>query len=133
MDTDFSALASMVQKLMDNPAVGDMLGGLMGSSQPEKTTERESASETTPVKEASKDAPKGEAKEAIAVSRLLPKQYDKARAEKLLYAIKPYLNPTRCSIIDKCVSVMQITDLMGALGGLEGMLDLGKPRKDGDS
>lgn len=133
MDTDFSALASMVQKLMENPAVGDMLGGLMGSSQPEETTQMESMAEPSSAKDYTKDSSKEEAKEAMAVSRLLPKKYDKARAEKLLYAIKPYLNPTRCSIIDKCVSVMQITDVMGALRGLEGMLDLGKPRKDGDS
>ncbi len=129
MDSDFSALASMVQKLIENPAVGDMLGGLMVGAQKEGADQKEKPAETFPLK----DSPKVEEKEAVAVSRLIPKKYDKARAEKLLYAIKPYLNPTRCAIIDKCVSVMQITDLMGALGGLEGMLDMGKTRKDGDT
>jgi len=50
------------------------------------------------------------------------KKHDKAQAEKLLYALKPYLNKNRCEIIDKCVSVMQITDIVSAFGGIEGLL-----------
>ncbi|MBE6541982.1 MAG: hypothetical protein E7672_06000 [Ruminococcaceae bacterium] len=49
------------------------------------------------------------------------KRYDKAKAEKLLRALKPYLNNGRGEIIDKCVSVMQVTDVMGALQGLDGI------------
>lgn len=53
-----------------------------------------------------------------------PKKYDKSRAEKLMAALKPYLNPGRCEIIDKCVSVMQIGDVMEALQGIEGLTKL---------
>lgn len=49
------------------------------------------------------------------------KKYDKARAEKLLFALKPYLNHNRCEMIDRCVSVMQITDIMGAIEGVSGI------------
>ncbi len=65
--------------------------------------------------------------EAKAVSAVLPKKYDKSRAEKLMAALKPYLNSSRCEIIDKCVSVMQITDVMEALQGIEGIAGL-KPK-----
>ncbi len=49
------------------------------------------------------------------------KKYDKARAEKLLFALKPYLNRSRCEMIDRCVSVMQITDIMSAIEGVSGI------------
>lgn len=62
----------------------------------------------------------------------LPKKYDKAKAEKLLYAIKPYLSQTRCEMIDKCVSVMQLGDVMGSLGGLDGLLGSGKKNHGGE-
>lgn len=50
-----------------------------------------------------------------------PKKYDKARAEKLMSALKPYLSKSRCDMIDKCVSVIQITDVVEALQGLDGL------------
>ena len=50
------------------------------------------------------------------------RKHDKAQAEKLLNALKPYLSKNRCEIIDKCVSVMQITDIVSAFGGIEGIL-----------
>jgi len=62
--------------------------------------------------------------ESKAVSAILPKKYDKSRAEKLMAALKPYLSSSRCEIIDKCVSVMQITDVMEALQGIEGIAGL---------
>ncbi|MBO5256834.1 MAG: hypothetical protein J6N32_13195 [Clostridia bacterium] len=65
--------------------------------------------------------------EVKAVSAILPKKYDKSRAEKLMAALKPYLSSNRCEIIDKCVSVMQITDVMEALQGIEGIPGL-KPK-----
>ena len=65
--------------------------------------------------------------EAKAVAAILPKKYDKSRAEKLMAALKPYLSSNRCEIIDKCVSVMQITDVMEALQGIEGIAGL-KPK-----
>ena len=43
------------------------------------------------------------------------------KRNKLLSALKPYLSRNRCEIIDKCVSVIQITDIVEALQGLEGL------------
>ncbi len=47
------------------------------------------------------------------------KSYDKAKAEKLLVALKPYLSKSRCGIIDKCLSIMQIYGVMGVLGSMD--------------
>ena len=57
-------------------------------------------------------------------------RYDKGKAEKLLCALKPYLNSGRGEIIDRCLSVMQISDIARAIGGLEGIADA--MRKGGD-
>ena len=57
-------------------------------------------------------------------------RYDKGKAEKLLCALKPYLNSGRGEIIDRCLSVMQISDIARAIGGLEGITDA--MRKGGD-
>ncbi len=46
-------------------------------------------------------------------------RYDKARAARLMSALKPYLSPERCGMIDKCMSVMQIGDVMTVLRGLD--------------
>lgn len=51
-------------------------------------------------------------------------KYDKARAAKLMQALKPYLTHERAEIIDKCLSVMQLTDIVGALGGIDGLLGM---------
>ena len=52
---------------------------------------------------------------------IIQKKYDKSKAEKLMTAIKPYLSKNRCEIIDKCVTVMQLTDVVSAFGGLENL------------
>lgn len=57
-----------------------------------------------------------------------PKKYDKARAEKLMSALKPYLSKNRCDMIDKCVSVIQLTDVVEALQGLEGLTKQSRPK-----
>ncbi|MBR5253128.1 MAG: hypothetical protein IKV39_04540 [Clostridia bacterium] len=46
-------------------------------------------------------------------------RFDKGRATKLMSAIKPYLSAERCTMIDKCMSVMQIGDIMSVLSGLD--------------
>lgn len=45
-------------------------------------------------------------------------KFNKARATKLMSALKPYLSAERCTMIDKCMSVMQIGDIMSVLYGL---------------
>ena len=46
-------------------------------------------------------------------------KFDRGRASKLMSALKPYLSSERCTMIDKCMSVMQIGDIMSVLYGLD--------------
>ena len=48
-------------------------------------------------------------------------RYDKTRATRLMSALKPYLSPERCTMIDKCMSVLQLGDVMTVLRGLDGL------------
>lgn len=134
-------LSSMVQKIMQNPEFTNMVKELRGEMQGQQNDDKQqsggdksgdiSAEMMSKLPEImSMLSPMlgkldgGESRTASPVqkSEVVPKKYDKAKAEKLLYAIKPYLSTSRCDIIDKCVSVMQITDVMGALGGLEELM-----------
>jgi len=99
---------------MLKPLIGE--GGGKTEETPVKT---DSSAETIPPER--QDSVPASAEASKAVSALLPKRYDKNRAEKLMSALKPYLNASRCEIIDKCVSVMQITDVVGALQGIESL------------
>lgn len=47
---------------------------------------------------------------------------NRRNAERLLAALRPYLSAGRCGIIDKCVSVMQITEMIDASGALGSLL-----------
>ena len=49
-------------------------------------------------------------------------KYDKNKAEKLMCALKPYLSQTRCDMIDKCLSLLQLGDVVTVLGGMEDFL-----------
>ncbi len=101
----------MMKKL---PDVMNMVSSMFGSSS-EAKAESSAESVVAPVA--------GDAKP-------VSPRYDKGKAEKLLYALKPYLNSGRCEIIDRCLSVMQISDIARAIGGLEGIADA--MRKGGD-
>lgn len=140
-----SSIAQMVEQIMKNPEFAGIVNELRGGagetpqiSQTEilsrlpdvmamlKPLVGETAApppdipEISAKPEESSPSPKPE-EPGKAVSAVFPKKYDKNRAEKLMAALKPYLNRNRCEIIDKCVSVIQITDIVEALQGLEGL------------
>lgn len=92
--------------------VSPLLGGKGGSDKAEKEADSKS--------ERADEAGEGEEKSKAAFKSV--QKYDKGKAEKLMCALKPYLNPERCLIIDRCLSVMQLTDVVGALGGLDGII-----------
>lgn len=94
----------MMEKL---PGVISMVSPLIGGNTSEGETKEKS------------EGTKSEEKPA-------PQKYDKGKAEKLMGALKPYLKPERQQIIDKCMSVMQLSDVVGAFGGLEDLM--GKPK-----
>lgn len=117
-DAPAASPVSQTEILSRLPDVMAMLGPLIG----ENNASSGGKPEDTPVTEAEKESPKPPEEEPSgAVSAFQPKKYDRNRAEKLMAALKPYLNPNRCEIIDKCVSVIQITDIVGALQGIEGL------------
>lgn len=140
---DNNDLSSMIQKIMQNPEFAGMVSELRGEDGKKSTEDitgemmahlpdvlamvAPMLGNSTSASSEIPDAPENSVKEPddktkpTAPSEILPKKYDKAKAEKLLYAIKPYLSTSRCEIIDKCVSVMQLSDVMGALQGLDGL------------
>lgn len=143
-----SSISQAVEQIMKNPEltgiINELRGGA-GNAPPVSQTEilshlpdvmamlkpftggqeeqREQSEQGTPSsgkEEKSEPLPKPE-EPVKAVSAVPVKKYDKNRAEKLMGALKPYLSRNRCEIIDKCVSVIQITDIVEALQGLEGL------------
>ena len=137
-----SPIAQMVEQIMKNPEltgiINELRGGTDGApavSQAEilshlpdvmamlKPMTGETSGAVPEITESSaKNSGSAAPEENVkAVSAAVPKKYDRNRAEKLMAALKPYLNSNRCEIIDKCVSVIQITDIVEALQGLEGL------------
>ena len=107
-------IESTKNEMMANlPGVLEMVSPLLGGK--EESSEKDSADEKRGDKS---DDKKDEAKETSAV----PHKYDKGKAEKLMNALKPYLNSERCMIIDRCMSVLQLTDVVGAFGGIDKLL-----------
>lgn len=135
-------IASIISKIVENPEFAGMVNEIKGKSGGETSTDDIMASlpqimsMVSPMLDSSKPheerAPVVEEKHANpsnnerAVSALASKagKYDKARATKLMQALKPYLTHERAEIIDKCVSVMQISDIVGSLGGLSAIENL---------
>ena len=137
-----SPIAQMVEQIMKNPEltgiINELRGGTDGApavSQAEilshlpdvmamlkpMTGETSGAVPEITESSAQKSGSAAPDENVKAVSAAVPKKYDRNRAEKLMAALKPYLNETRCDIIDRCVSVMQITDVVGAMQGLDAL------------
>lgn len=122
-------LSEMLKKIIENPEFAGMVSELRGDGDSESAS-REMLEKLPGVMEmvkpmlesgaAANHEEKKESDKQLNQPQVL-KKYDKARAEKLMYALKPYLSTTRCEIIDKCVSVLQIGDVMSVLGGLDGL------------
>ncbi|MGN1410163.1 MAG: hypothetical protein ACI4XJ_08300 [Eubacteriales bacterium] len=103
----------MMEKL---PGVLETVSPLLGGTNSSEKSEKEE----NPKPERADEHGEGEEKSKAAFKSV--QKYDKGKAEKLMCALKPYLNPERCLIIDRCLSVMQLTDVVGALGGIDGIL-----------
>jgi len=124
-------ISQIVSKIMSNPEFGNMVKEL--KSQNPGTTDG-------PAKEITVDdlmkklpdimgklggAPSSEpqapvnlpAADAVKIEKALGalKKMDNQKCEKLLCALKPYLNRERGEVIDKAMSVMKITDILGAV------------------
>ena len=137
-------LSAIIGKIVQNPEFADMVSSIKGES---KNDNRENITNemmsklpdvlamVSPMLEGNyekndADSAKGKGSDASVSDKAAPlKKYDKGKAERLLNALKPYLRSERCDIIDKCVSMMQLTDVMGVLQGLDGLSSSSK--KDG--
>jgi len=120
-------LSEMLKKIIENPEFAGMVGQLRGDGDSESAS-REMLEKLPDVMEmvkpmlgAGTEEEHGEKVIENKNPNLVRKKYDKTRAEKLMIALKPYLSQNRCEIIDKCMSVLQIGDVMSVLGGLDGL------------
>ena len=136
-------ISSIISKIIENPEFTEMVSELRGSD-PESTSKELKANlpsvldmvspllSGAAAKSDESDRHENE-KPAEEKAVVTPRKYDKDRAGKLMLAIKPYLRPERCRIIDSCVSLMQFGDaanLLGALGGIAAATDK-SPGTDG--
>ncbi|MBO7405042.1 MAG: hypothetical protein J6V24_08785 [Clostridia bacterium] len=113
-------IGSMVEKIIGNPEFQTLVGELRGSGeQPEADALMSSLPEVvariSPLFSSSAPDP---GKPPVDEPVVSGGKFNRKNAERLLAALKPYLRASRCGIIDKCMSVMQISDLIGAAGGL---------------
>ncbi|MBP3368058.1 MAG: hypothetical protein J6L71_01370 [Clostridia bacterium] len=135
-------LSSVIEKIIKNPEFAGMVSELKGGERASTEDVSQEMMKKLPdvMNMVSSMFGGSEAKaESSAESVVAPvagdakppsPRYDKGKAEKLLCALKPYLNSGRGEIIDRCLSVMQISDIARAIGGLEGIADA--MRKGGD-
>ncbi len=113
--------AGVQREMLDNlPGVMSMVSPLVG----EKSGDGFGADAQSTQAGGSPDSDSGGTKQTAKAMNPVKTsgKYDKGKAEKLMYALKPYLSPGRCQIIDRCVSLMQLTDVVEAFGGLEGLM-----------
>ncbi len=141
-------ISSIITKIIQNPEFAEMVSGMKGDGESAKDVQREMLENLPQVMsmvsplvggnsggESEKSGDSGssgggdEVKETVKTVNSPAKstgkasgKYDKGKAEKLMYALKPYLSPERCRIIDRCVSLMQLSDVVEAFGGLEGFM-----------
>lgn len=136
---DTNDISAMIAKIMQNPEFSEIVSGLRGDGDSEQKNSGGVPDEVLGkipdiVKMLSADAgsaapalPEAAVKEADDIKNLSSlsdklKNFDKARAAKLMLALKPYLSHERGEIIDKCMSVMNISDIFETVKGLENLI-----------
>lgn len=134
-------ISAVINRIVSDPSFAEMVGRIKGDSSASSEEISRDVSEKLPevmamlapmMQESDEKAgtePKNNAETengrggnvSSEKNGIIQKKYDKTKAEKLMTAIKPYLSKSRCEIIDKCVTVMQLTDVVSAFGGLENL------------
>ena len=128
-------IASMVEKIMGNPEFREMVKELRGEDAPPDGDLMRRLPEVmgalSPILGSvgsRKEVPPGDGNGAGGETEAAPSpvvrggRFNRKNAERLLAALRPYLSDSRCGIIDKCVSVMQITELIDASGAFGNLL-----------
>ena len=134
-------LSQIVNKIMSNPEFGNLVNelknsdlavgnnsgkevstdeimkklpevmGMLGMNSSGKETHADAEEEAKPVSA----VPQSIDSEKIEKAVKALKKMDNQKCEKLLGALKPYLSRERGEVIDKAMSVMKITDILGAI------------------
>lgn len=129
---DNSDISSIISKIVQNPEFAEMVNELRSENGAGETTPEEMLGKLPEIMKTVSPmiggmtgnegkAPDKENGSPHPVQKKNSGKYDKVRATKLMQALKPYLSPQRADIIEKCVSVMQIGDIVGALGGIDNL------------
>ena len=129
---DNGDISSIISKIIENPEFAGMVNELRGQNVDSAQTSKEMLDKlpevmkmVSPMLGGQSDGEKksngGQQSAPVPVKKNGGK-YDKVRATKLMQALKPYLSHERGEIIDKCVSVMQIGDIVEAFGGIENII-----------
>lgn len=128
---DNGDISAIISKIVQNPEFAGMVNELRGENgeppvSPSEILDKLPAVMKTvsPMLDGKTDKDSSD-KSKNADEKNSTENFDKVRATKLMQAIKPYLSPERCNIIDKCVSVMQIGDIVKALGITDDLLKRG--------
>jgi len=109
--------AKMMEKLPEMmKTLGPMLQGMMPGAVPEETAGTEKAfdgKKEEAVQNSEKEKESGGDGEAAGRFLFRPDSRDKRN--KLLAALKPYLSPARCAIVDRAMSAMQLGEILGMM------------------
>lgn len=122
---DNGDISAIISKIIENPEFAGMVNDLRGGGGDSAQTSKEMLDKLPEVMKMVSPMFSGKTSEKS--SSPVPVKtggvkYDKVRATKLMQALKPYLSHERGEIIDKCVSVMQIGDIVESLGGIENII-----------
>ena len=118
-NTDPPDMASLMEKL---PAMMTMLSG-MGQAAGGNTTETKGAEADAVAPDTTPDPSGGEKEKTetegpAVLGQVLFRPEARDQRNKLLSALKPYLSPNRCAMIDRAMSAMQLGELLGTMGKL---------------
>lgn len=117
-NTEPPDMASLLEKL---PAMMTMLSG-MGQAAGGNTTEANGAKADAVVSGTAPDTmdakEKTETEGPAVLGQVLFRPEARDQRNKLLSALKPYLSPNRCAMIDRAMSAMQLGELLGTMGKL---------------
>lgn len=136
MDND---IGGIISKIIKNPEFAEMVREIKGGNESSGDVQKEMLdklpevmSMVSPLLSSSSETAdaKGQNGEQVEQPKetKIGKKYDKGNAEKLMRALKPYLKPERQQMIDRCMSVMQLSDVVNTLGGIDGILGMNEKR-----
>lgn len=115
---DAGDLMSRLPELMAR--LGPLMGGAGGEADPGSGPDRSAPGPSEPSPGAPASDP-GEGPQSESAPPLVRGgRFNRRNAERLLAALRPYLGERRQGIVDKCMSVVQITELIGAAGMTDG-------------